>query len=266
VRAKRVLARPRGWALLVAVALTALTAPAVALLSAAPAGADGTSFTMIVDQQSNTALTLLVSNFNKTCTNQLQLTITAGPANTPITPNSTVNQDLNDVVVTLPTGTPSPLSIVGNCLDASDNQIQGTATPAFATVNMTKQVQGPDPANATFTVHFDCAFSSIVSASSAKGSAGSSGSVHANVGGQLTGDLQYGAAGGTSPFYFIEPELAAFAPATCTLTETNTGGAQSTSISPNPVTIADPIVYSATVTNTFVAPAAALVVAPQFTG
>jgi hypothetical protein len=231
VRANRVLTRPRGWALLAVVALTALSAPTVALLSAGPADA-APVFSMSAVLHSNTALTFLVTNTSANCgTSQMTLVITAGA--TPVTPTSTVNQDDNTVLVTLPAGTPSPVTFVGNCNGAS-----GTTQGTFATVNVTKQVQGPDPATATFTVHFDCAFPGFPS---------------------FTGDLQYGSTGGTTPFYLLPG-----GGATCTLTETNTGGAQSTSITPNPFTVNSPTA-SATVTNTFPA-AAALVVAPQFTG
>ncbi len=255
--AKRVLIRPRGWALIAAVALTALTTPAWALLSAGPADAVVGTFTMDITPQSATALTFLVTNTDATCTSQLTLTITAGA--TPVTPTSTVNQDVNNVLVTLPVGTPSPVTVVGNCVDV-DVPRQATDPIVFATVNVTKQVQGPDPANTTFTVHVDCAFTPDGAGSGAQGFAGSSASVHSNgVPTDVTGDLQYGSSGGTSPFYLFDP-------ATCTLTETNTGGAQSTSITPNPVDVVNPIVYSATVTNTFPAPAAAVVVQPRFTG
>jgi hypothetical protein len=257
VTSKRVLTRPRGWVLIAAVALTALTAPAWALLSAGPADAVVGPFTMDITPQSATALTFLVSNTDATCTSQLTLTITAGA--TPITPTSTVNQDANNVLVTLPAGTSSPVTVVGNCVDV-DVPRQQTAQVFFATVNVTKQVQGPDPASTTFTVHFDCKFTPDGAGSSAQGFLGSSASVHSSTLADSIGDLQYGSTGGTSPFYdFVGP-------ATCTLTETNTGGAQSTSITPNPVDVVDPIVYSATVTNTFPPPAAALVVAPKFTG
>jgi Domain of unknown function (DUF5979) len=237
MRANRVVTWPRGWALLALVALTALSAPTVALLSAGPANAAGFSMSAILD--SNTALTFLVTNNTNNCTSQMTLTITAGA--TPVTPTSTVNQNVNTVLVTLPAGTPSPVTFVGNCNDV-EVPISSTAQGTFATVNVTKQVQGPDPATATFTVHFDCAFPGFP---------------------HFTGDLQYGSTGGTTPFYLLTGG------ATCTLTETNTGGAQSTSITPNPFTV-DIVTVSATVTNTFpaaaAAPAAALVVAPQFTG
>ncbi len=244
----------RGWALAAALVLTAVSVPAFALLSAGPADA-ATPFTMDVVPQSSTALTFLVTNANGSCSNQLTLSITAGA--TPVTPTSTVNQDLNNVLVTLPVGTPSPLTFVGSCLDV-EIPLQQTAQAFFATVSVTKQIQGTDPANATFTVHFDCAFGAVNASSSAKAFPGSAASVHgASPPPSVSGDLQYGSSGGTSPFYLFDP-------ASCPLTETNTGGAQSTSITPNPVVVADPIPIPATVTNVY--PAAALVVAPRFTG
>jgi len=231
----------------------ALAGPLAALLSAEPAGAVGT-FTIEVTPQSATALTFLVSNTDATCSNsQLQVTAVAGPGNTPVTPTSVVHQDANDVVVTLPVATPSPVTFSGSCLDV-ELPIAATADPvAFATLNVQKVVVGSDPPGDTFTVQVSCLGAGSTSGASGFGSR--SNSVHSSDGAPPT--LQYGAAGGTSPVYVFEAS-------TCTLTETNAGGAASTTISPNPVEITDPIAFSATVTNVF--PAAPLVVAPAFTG
>jgi hypothetical protein len=246
-------------ALVTAAALATLIAPVVAVRSATPAGAGGgppTSVPLSVVPQSHTALTFLVAVSGSTkCSSpsQLVLTITAGSGLTPVTPTSTVNQDANDVLVTLPAGTLSSVQFVGDCLDAG-GPIEGTSTVHFGTVNVMKQVQGPDPADTTFTVHFDC---TVQAGSTANGFTASSTVVPTVGAPDTTGDLQYGSSGGTLVFY-------AFGKGTCTLTETNTGGAQSTSISPNPVDVVNPIVYSTTVTNTFppLALAPAVITAP----
>lgn len=237
----------------------------MALLDVAPADALPNGFDMRVEPQSNTQLKFLVTNHDGTCATQMQVTVTTVPGNTPVTPTSTVAQDANNVVVTLPAGTASPLSFDAKCDNDGEHPVEASIIRSFATVNVTKVVQGPDTPSTTFTVHFDCKFTPDGAVSSAQGFLGSSASVHSStLPADSIGDLQYGSTGGTSPFYdFVGP-------ATCTLTETNTGGAQSTSITPNPVDVVDLIVYSATVTNTFPplppAPAAPVVVAPRFTG
>ena len=253
---RRAFGRPRGWVLFAAVSLMALAGPLAAVLGSEPAGAAGT-FTIVVTPQSATALTFLVSNADATCSNsQLQVTAVAGPGNTPVTPTSVVHQDANDVVVTLPSGTPTPVTFSGSCLDV-EIPISATADPvAFATVNVQKVVVGSDPPGDTFTVQVSClGGGGAAGASGASGFGSGSSSVHSSDGAPPS--LQYGAAGGTSPVYV-------FGPSTCTLSETNAGGAASTTISPNPVDVVDPAVFSATVTNVF--PAAPLVVAPAFTG
>ncbi len=260
MRAKRVWGRPRGWVVAVAVTLTAFAAPAVALLSAAPSGATGT-FTMDVAAQSNTSLTWLVSNIDTdpslTCTDSnLAVTVVAGPSSTPVTPTSAVVQSANEVLVTLPAGTPSPVTFSGSCLNG-ENPISAIDGPlGFATLNVAKVVQGSDPGGDSFTVALSCLGTTSTSSANGFGS-GSSSEHSATVATPSSGNLQYGAAGGTSPFYVYEAS-------TCTVTETNAGGAASTTITPNPVDVEDPIPYSVTVTNVF--PAAAIVVAPEFTG
>ncbi len=121
---------------------------------------------------------------------------------------------------------------------------------------MAKLVQGSDPGGDSFTVAVSCTANPIDGLSGASGFGSGSSSRSADLL-PWSGNLQYGAAGGTLPFYGFEAS-------TCTVTETNAGGAASTTITPNPVDVEDPIPYSVTVTNVFAA--AAIVAAPAFTG
>jgi hypothetical protein len=257
MRAMRFLGWRRGW--VGAIALVTLAAPTAAFVTAAPAGA-ANDFTLDITPQSNTSLTFLATNADGTCSNfeNLNVTaVTAGPSDTPVTPTSTEQQDTNDVVFVLPAGTPSPITVTGGCFNSADDPISATAEDlAFATVSVAKVVQGSDPATATFTVAVACTL--VGSGSTASGFGSGASSVHsASPEPPSAGNLQYGAAGGTLPFYVYDES-------TCTVTEPNTGGATSTTINPNPVDVADPIPYSVTVTNTFAA--AAIVALPAFTG
>ena len=127
----------------------------------------------------------------------------------------------------------------------------------MATLTVTKAVVGTPPAGTSFTLHILCG--SIESAPS--GALGSTATAYDE-------DIPFGAAGGSKDYVFTGPS-------SCTITETDAGGATS-STGPVTVAILAPTDYSATITNTFVAPvttttapaaaAAAVQAAPAFTG
>jgi len=133
-----------------------------------------------------------------------------------------------------------------------------TTLPAeVATLTVTKAVVGTPPAGTTFTLHILCAPTD----SARQGGLGSTATAYDE-------DIPFGAAGGSKDYIFTGPSR-------CTITETNAGGATS-STGPVTVAILGPTNYSATITNTFVAPAttttapaaaaAAVQAAPAFTG
>ena len=139
---------------------------------------------------------------------------------------------------------------------------QTTTIPVeTATLTVTKAVVGTPPTGTTFTLHILCTIpdqTTIVPVS---------GFGSAAVTTVYDEDIPFGAAGGSKDFVFLDP-------AQCTVTETNNGGATS-STGPVNVDILAPTLYSATITNTFVAAptttapaaaAAAVQATPAFTG
>jgi hypothetical protein len=139
-------------------------------------------------------------------------------------------------------------------LGAAPVGAQTTTVPEVATLTVTKTVVGTPPAGTTFTLHISCA--------------GDSEQVE-GMSGQAVDydqDIPFTAAGGSVDFVFTGPSA-------CEITETDDGGATSSSGSVE-VAILEPIDYAAEITNTFADPAttapaaeaAAVEAAPAFTG
>jgi hypothetical protein len=134
----------------------------------------------------------------------------------------------------------------------------GTIPTQVATLTVTKTVVGTPPANTTFVLHLRCVPSMppVADVSPLGGAAP-----------VYDEDVNFGAAGGSQDFPFHNP-------AVCTLTETNDGGANS-STGPVTVDIIHPTLYHAAITNTFdpivttttpAKAAPAVETAPAFTG
>jgi hypothetical protein len=126
---------------------------------------------------------------------------------------------------------PVAVAVLG-LLSAAPIGAQTTVPPQeVATLTVTKTVVGTAPADAEFTLHLSC-----------------SGTDDEEVTSQVTDyeeDITFGATGGSQDFEFTGPSL-------CEITETDDGGADSSS-GPVEVAIEDPISYEAEIVNTFVA-------------
>jgi hypothetical protein len=158
-----------------------------------------------------------------------------------ITPISVTQSasDSDTFIFVLPSNTaPGELQIEMEC-DDGDGSTQGEGDILWASMPVTKVVNGPAPATATFTVHLDCEGDEL----------GEELPVSFDV------FLQYGASGGVKYAYTDHGVL-------CAVTEPNNGGATSVQITPQVIdSTPDPGLYPATVTNTFVA-----AIQPAFTG
>ena len=125
---------------------------------------------------------------------------------------------------------PAAIAVLG-VLGASPIGAQSPPTTVqqeVANLTVTKTVVGTAPSTAQFTLHITCSGSSITVES------------------QVTDydeDMTFGPTGGSKLFVFTGPSL-------CTITETDDGGANSSS-GPVQVSIESPIDYSAEITNTF---------------
>jgi hypothetical protein len=134
---------------------------------------------------------------------------------------------------------------------------QTTTIPSeLATLTVTKTVFGTPPAGTTFVLHLTCVSSPLNAGNVSKSA-------------QLADydeDMTFGAAGGSKNFTFNRES-------TCDVTETDDGGATSSS-GPVHVVINNPTQFNATITNTFVeatttappAAWAAVEAKPAFTG
>jgi hypothetical protein len=126
------------------------------------------------------------------------------------------------------------------------------ATFAFARLTVNKVVEGTAPAGTTFEIEVDCV-------------AGLDGIAAGIDFGSFVEDLEYGAFGGVQ-------DVILYSGAVCTTTETDDGGADSSSVEGAEADFEEsPIDLTATVTNVFAAetvaaPAEAAPVAPTFTG
>jgi len=162
----------------------------------------------------------------------------------PVTPVS-VEEDPNDAnhaLLVMPSDTePGSLAVQASCVDGAQ-PITGNGGESFAALAVTKVVEGTPPAGTTFQVHVSCV-----------GGSGGIGAVRPgesnftstqSVGPVFAVDIPYGAGGGVGYVYTDGPSL-------CSITEPITGGASSTTITPNIVGIPSPDAFASTVTNTF---------------
>jgi hypothetical protein len=169
--------------------------------------------------------------------------------NNEVTPVS-VTQNSGDpdlFTIVLPSNTPpGELDVDIEC-DDGDGTTEEHGSVLWASIPVTKVVVGTVLSTTQgFTVKVDC---QSESASDEPGPV--------ELPEDFTAFLQFGVSGGLKYVYTDHPGL-------CAITETNTGGATSVTISPDVVdTSPAPAAYPVTVTNTFVAPVAAQ---PNFTG
>ena len=155
----------------------------------------------------------------------------------------------NAASMVLPSDTdPGSLVVVASCIVGA-GPLTVTGFLEFASVLVTKIVEGPAPPDATFTVHADCVDTIIVDTGFDDAGA-------AELPDNFTADLGYEADGGVAYLYSDHA-------ADCTLTEPQNGGATTVTFDPEVVEITAPEAFAATVTNTFVEP---IVVEPTFTG
>ena len=161
----------------------------------------------------------------------------------PVTPISATQSDTDSDVFTfvLPPGTPAGVLSVDITCDNGDGNSRESGVREWASLAVTKTVVGPAPSSATFTVHVACE-STLPDASAT------------DLPDDFAADLHYTAVGG---IHYVYGDHAI----KCTLSETNTGGATSTTIVPEVVREDSGGPYSATVTNTFAA-----AIQPTFTG
>jgi hypothetical protein len=143
---------------------------------------------------------------------------------------------------------------------------QTTVPTQLDTLTVTKTVVGRPPAGTTFVLHINCIGQAVqMQPGKQQGLHGQGGAIPV-----FDEDITFGASGGSKDYVFNNP-------AQCVVTETNDGGADS-STGPVTVDIAEPTHYSAVITNTFdpaattttapapAAAAAAVQATPAFTG
>jgi len=186
-----------------------------------------------------------------TCTNGDPVVLSVTVDGAPVQLVSQQTESATSVIVTLPAAAPAGLAaFVVSC--ATTPGLVTTAVDEYAWVAVTKVVNGPAPADTTFTVNVSCSGLGIFSSDS---SGWGTGDVDAAQDpGPFAPDLAYPAAGGVAYVYTSGSR-------DCVITEPNNGGATSTTIDA-PADLYDaPIEYAATVTNVF-----PVIVAPTFTG
>jgi hypothetical protein len=174
---------------------------------------------------------------------------------TPIEPVSVTEDpgDPNTAFIVLPSDTtPGNLLVTANCESGGNPGPTVTDLQEWAAIPVTKVVEGEAPADATFVVNVDCVGLEI-----GAGATGFEDGVSAaDLPFDFDVDLSYGATGGLA-FVYTDHGVE------CTITEPETGGAVSTTIDPEAVTVTEVEFFPVTVTNTFPAP---IVVEPTFTG
>lgn len=149
--------------------------------------------------------------------------------------------DPDVATIVLPSDTPpGELEVNASCTSDGED-IEVSDSLLFAALAITKVVSGPAPEGTAFGIRVECSESL-------------DGAQAAALPDDFVVDLAYGATGGV---HFVYSDHAV----TCTITEPATGGAQSVAIEPETVELADPVAFSATVTNTF-----PVVIQPTFTG
>jgi hypothetical protein len=135
------------------------------------------------------------------------------------------------------------LVVVATCtvfddgVEIGESQHGDFVEAAFARLLIDKEVEGDVPAGTTFTVEVACEEGEGVAVADV-------GPQDEHDGQTAVYERQFGADGGSDVVYF-------YGPADCIITETEDGGAESTSIEPDEVEISDPEDFSTVVTNTF---------------
>lgn len=131
-------------------------------------------------------------------------------------PDATVElTDPNSGTVTLPVGTPGGTYTISVTCDPGKGDVTATGTVTFATVDVDKVVEGTAPAGATFPVTVTCEGGRPTATADAFSTEG--------LGFLLDTSFSFGAGGGTK-------YLVAYGPQSCTVSETDDGGASSSTI------------------------------------
>lgn len=237
------------------IALAAAVVAAASLTFLGPAGA-GAGFAITVSPSGNSHQ--VVFDFDipgDECVSDTVVTV-------PGVPDAIVDlADANSGTVTLPVGTPGNFYDLEIECSNGRTTITGTGGFAFASVNVDKVVTGDAPADAQFAISVACENNAGSARQSFDGSS-------EGLAAALQADLTYGASGGSE-------YLVSYNPATCTVSETDDGGAVTSSIAlddcafgpdsapaaeavgpSGDFAIVDPTDCTQTVTNDFAPPAA----------
>ena len=234
-----------GIAVVAAVMLAVLSVAAVTPLVTQAGAQIAPSIELLADPTSNTALAYDVTVPTTPCVADTALTVTGnGVAATPL---SLTIVDPNTVSVVLPNATETPLEFTLTCLDAQQQAVTAQTTREFFSIPVTKTVEGPVPADASFMVNVACVASTTVALTSQAFQPAAPLALN-----PLSVDLAFGVAGGTSYVF-------GYSASDCTITEPGNGGATTSSITPPTVNTDLPGVYPVAIVNTFVA-------VPTFTG
>ena len=158
----------------------------------------------------------------------------------PVTPLSVTEDptDANTARIVLPSDTaPGALDVAASCVDG-EFPITGEGGTLWAAVAITKTVEGPAPAGATFVVDASC------TGGEQDGTLGEDGFAAQALPDSFDVDFGFGVAGGIQYLYsdhFVS----------CAITESETGGASVVTINPPVIVLEDPAAFAVSVTNEF---------------
>jgi len=234
-----------GLVVVTAVMLAVLSVAAVTPLVKQAGAQIAPTVELLAEPNSHTALSYDVSVPTTPCLTETALTVTGNGV--AVTPLSLTIVDPNSATVVLPNSTATPLEFTLTCLDAQEELVTALTIREFFSIPVTKTVEGPVPADASFTVNVACRASTTVAMTTQAFQPAA-----LLVLNPVSIDLAFDAAGGTSYFF-------GYAASDCTITEPGNGGAATSSITPPTVNTDLPGVYPVAIVNTFVA-------VPTFTG
>ena len=158
----------------------------------------------------------------------------------PVTPLSVTEDptDANTARIVLPSDTePGALDVAASCVDG-EFPITGEGGTLWAALAITKTVEGPAPAGATFVVDASC------TGAEAGDAIGDNGFVAQALPTNFDVDFGFGVAGGVQYLYSDHG-------VSCAITESETGGASVVTIDPPVIVLSDPAAFAVSVTNEF---------------